>query len=425
MPEEKPGGSAEPRTSRWAVQWHSVSYRMLLLSSGLIITLVAAGGVLVLSGRTGRGLRELLHGTAGVESGSRAGSGRQAHFLNLEGKVQVKKVDSVQWIAAGYELGLDTGDLVQTGPESIARLAFAGGSTYTVKADTLITVEQNQGGEQGASRVGIQIRSGAVDLATGSWMNSGARAAIGFENAEAAVGANSRVAARTDPETHLSALAVTAGAADLVREGQHFTLSSWQEASFGATGDVKRTLVLAAPTPLQPQDLEPIIAPQPTQASIAFSWSPAQGANGYFLEVSNSALFSRILAQQRTTLPSASLTGMAAGDYFWVVRAIDAQGNAGPPSDAYRFTLVALASTQQMLLQVQPPTLHGNVAEISGRTEPGATLIINGQTVADLLPDGRFRYFTAPLPHGTQIIAITGQNRRGGTAIQRISVVIP
>ena len=69
--------------------------------------------------------------------------------------------------------------------------------------------------------------------------------------------------------------------------------------------------------------------------------------------------------------------------------------------------------------------IHGRLAEISGRTEPGAAIIINGQPVANIAPDGNFRYFTEPLDPGEHTIVIIGQNRRGGTARQQITIVVP
>ena len=68
---------------------------------------------------------------------------RQARFVNLDGKVQVNKVNSVEWASADYQITLDKGDMIQTGPEGVARIAFADGTTYTVKGDTLVTVEEN------------------------------------------------------------------------------------------------------------------------------------------------------------------------------------------------------------------------------------------------------------------------------------------
>ena len=78
-----------------------------------------------------------------------------------------------------------------------------------------------------------------------------------------------------------------------------------------------------------------------------------------------------------------------------------------------------------MMLEIATPELHGNVVEISGRTEPGAALIINGESVADIRPDGSFKYFTSSMARGSQSVVITGQNRRGGTAIKRVEIVIP
>ena len=78
-----------------------------------------------------------------------------------------------------------------------------------------------------------------------------------------------------------------------------------------------------------------------------------------------------------------------------------------------------------MMLEIESPELHGNVVEISGRTEPGAALIINGESVADIHPDGTFKHFTQALTRGSQTIVVTGQNRRGGTTIKRVEIVIP
>jgi hypothetical protein len=78
-----------------------------------------------------------------------------------------------------------------------------------------------------------------------------------------------------------------------------------------------------------------------------------------------------------------------------------------------------------MLLDVDATELQGNVVEVIGRTEPGAALIINGEEVADIQQDGRFRYFTPAMERGSHTIVITGQNRRGGTAIKRVDIVIP
>ena len=126
-------------------------------------------------------------------------SARQARFVNLDGKVQVKKENSVQWTTADYQITLDKGDLVQTGPEGVARIAFADGTTYTVKGDTLVTVEENIVAQDRASQVAVHISSGQVDLATGTWEVPGSTAQVSFENAVASLRENSRAAVNSDP----------------------------------------------------------------------------------------------------------------------------------------------------------------------------------------------------------------------------------
>jgi uncharacterized protein YfaP (DUF2135 family) len=122
---------------------------------------------------------------------------------------------------------------------------------------------------------------------------------------------------------------------------------------------------------------------------------------------------------------SVDINGLEAGDYFWNVIAMDQKKKSSEVSETFKFTLVAQGKTQEMALAIDGVQLHGRVAEIIGRTEPGATLIVNGQAVPNISRDGTFRHFTEPLPPGEHTIVVIGQNRRGGTAKQQTSIVVP
>ena len=98
--------------------------------------------------------------------------------------------------------------------------------------------------------------------------------------------------------------------------------------------------------------------------------------------------------------------------------ATDQKKRSSEVSDTFKFTLVAQGKTQEMVLEIDSTQLHGRVVEIIGRTEPGAALIVNGQPVPNIAPDGSFRHFTEPLTPGEHTIVVIGQNRRGGTAKQ-------
>jgi hypothetical protein len=349
----------------------------------------------------------------------------QARFVNLDGRVEVKKVNSVNWDIADYHTTLDKGDLIRTASDGAARITFVDGTTYTIKNDSFVTVEENSIDRDRSTSVAVHISSGAVDLATPTWGSSRSKAEVSFANARASLQENSRAAVSSDPTTNENQITVSAGAADMQVGQQHIEINKWERASVASSGVVTKTSVLAPPNLAEPVNLQPLIEPDPKHASVHFSWGAVPEAVSYDLRVSTNAMFTRVVQEKVVAGTSADLTGLESGDYFWTVTATDAHKRDSAPADSFRFTVVAQGKEQDMLLEVDSPQLDGNVVELVGLTEPGAALIINGDAVADIRPDGHFRYFTQALARGSHEFVITGQNRRGGTAIKRVDIVIP
>jgi len=406
------------------VYWTSVSYRTVALYAALGLVIVITVLYLVNPNLYDTTLRRLSSALGASNAPPAVLTQTQARFVNLDGRVQVKKVSSVQWVAADYRTTLDKGDLIETGSDGAARITFADGTTYTVKADTLVTVEENIV-QRDRTRVGVHISSGAVDLATGTAVSADSKAAITFADAMASLRENSRAAVRSDPRKNEHEITVAAGTAEVQRGQERVELGKWERASVLVGGPLTKTNVLAPPDLAQPVNLQPLIVPEPKRAAVRFEWKPVPGAVAYQLRVSNTSMFALPVTDKRVEATSAEVTGLEAGDYFWNVIAIDPRKNASEPSDTYKFTLVAQGKSQEMLLDVEGTQLHGDVVEVMGRTEAGAALLINGQQVADIRSDGHFRHFTQPLGRGSNTIVITGQNRRGGTATKSVPIVVP
>ena len=414
------------KVSRVEVYWHTVQYRTVVLYAIVLVAIVLAAVYLVFPDVSAGVMKRISDAVGTPDNGVAAKfSARQARFVNLDGKVQVKKVNSVQWMNADYQITLDKGDLIQTSSEGVARIAFADGTTYTVKGDTLVTVEENNVDQDRATQVGVHISSGQVDLQTGSWPVPGSTAEVSFENAVASLRSNSRAAVRSDPGTKEQEITVDAGSAELNRGAEHVDIGQYERAAFPTGGSITKSQVLAPPQLVEPLNLQPIIVADPKHDPIHFSWKPAATAKMYDFQASTTTMFNHIVMEKKTAATSVDISGLDPGDYFWRVHAIDENNNVRDASDSYKFTLVAQGKEQEMVLDVDDTQLQGNVVEVIGRTEPGAALIINGAEVADIKPDGHFRYFTDPMTRGSHTIVITGQNRRGGTAIKRVDVVIP
>ena len=417
-----------PKISTVEVYWKTVTYRTVAMYAFLILAVILAGLYLIYPESFSGTITKVSKTLGGGGNANAELSAKQAKFVNLDGKVQVKKVNSVQWVTADYRMALDKGDLIQTSGDGAARVNFADGTTYTVQADTLVTVEENSVGRDSETRVAMHITSGAVDLATGTWDSPKSKAEVSFSNAVASVQQNSRAVVRSDPHTNQTDITVSSGTAELATTDgrQHVEIGKWERVTVPPSGGtVLKTAMLAPPDLSEPLNLQPLSVPDPKHAPVHFEWKPVPEAISYELRVSTTSMFSRIVMDRKLPGTSVEITGLDPGDYFWDVMATDAQKHVSAASDTFKFTLATQGKGQEMMLEIGPTELHGNVVEISGRTEPGAALIINGESVADIHPDGTFKYFTQSLGRGSHSIAVTGQNRRGGIAIKRVEIVVP
>src|ERR1700734_632420 len=421
----KNSAAAKSKVTRVEVDWHTVKYRTVVLYAVVVMAILLACVYLVFPDFSNAVLKKISAASGPPDGGVANPSSRQARFVNLDGRVQVKKVNSVQWVNADYQLTLDKGDLIQTASEGVARIQFADGTTYTVKGDTLVTVEENLVEQDHAASVGVHITSGQVDLATGTWEVAGSKAEVSFENAVASLQANSRAALSSNPETKQQEFTVASGSAQLARGAEHLDIGQWERVTFPTGGAITKSQVLAPPQPVTPLNLQPIIVGDPKRDPVHFSWNPVATAKTYQFQASTTAAFSHLVQDKKTATESVDVVGLEPGDYYWRVRAIDADGKTSDVSDSFKFSLVVHGKELEMLLEIDSTELQGNLVEVVGRTEPGAALIINGEQVASIQGDGHFRHFLPAMTKGSHEIIITGQNRRGGTATKRVEVVIP
>jgi len=327
-------------------------------------------------------------------------------------------------VDADYHTALDKGDLIQTASDGAARITFADGTEYTVKADTLVTVEENNVTKDRANTA-VRINTGEVNLATPTWSSRDSQAAISVEDATAYVQQNSRATVKNDPNKNEHEIVVATGAAEVQRGQEKIELTQYEKVSFANGGATQKSNVLAPPGLVSPLNLAPIISENPKTAQIRFEWQQVEDAVGYTLRISPTTMFTKLVKEVKVSGTSAEVSGLESGDYFWNVTASDAKKQTSEFSETFKFTLVAQGKTQEMLLDIESTQIHGRVAELIGKTEPGAALIINGQAVANISPDGSFRHFTEPLEPGQHTIVVIGSNRRGGTAKQQVSIVVP
>jgi hypothetical protein len=418
-------GLPKQKVNRVEVYWTAVTYKTVLVY--ILIALALAIGVIYLMNPAfvDKAVARIQQKFSGGEADAGPLTPGQIRFVSANGAVQVKKVNSVTWTSAEPGIALDKGDLIRTGGDGLARLSFPDGTTYTVKADTFVTVEENSVDKDKSTNVAVHISSGTVDLTTPAWDSPRSTAGISFADARASMKENSRAAVHSDDKTNQGDITLMSGGADVKTKSETVSLNKWERAAVAPGTGIVKSNVLAPPDLLEPLNMYPDIVPDPKQAQIRFEWKPVPEAVEYVLKISSNATFNKVATEKRVSGTSTEVTGLDAGDYFWNVVAVSGGKKESEASDTYKFTLVAQGKTTEMILAVDDTVLHGSVVEIMGHTEPSAALMINGNNVASIKPDGHFTYFTEPLSKGSHTIVIIGQNRRGGTATKRVDIVVP
>src|ERR1017187_4744423 len=411
------------------VQWTTISYRTIALYIVLAILLMMGITYLISPKFVVNTATQMLEVVASSPSVRQSTSSRkEAHFVNLDGNVRVKKASSFQWMRADFNTSLEKGDFVQTGSDGVARIIFSDGTNYTLKPDALIVGEETREYPvTRATKVAVQVTSGAVDLATGHFETPGSTSQVSFADAVATLNEESRAMVRNDPDQNVHQITLDSGQAQVTRGSTSVQLGQYEQVSFAdEKAGLVRSKVIAPPALLTPPNMELLQVQDPKSTELIFSWSEVPEAQAYHLQISPSVMLSNFIVDKKVTgKTSVPVSGLEEGIYYWMVSAIDAKGVESRPSQANRLNLLHQVVGNQAYLEVTKIIQHGRVVEVQGKTEPGTTVIINNEQVFSISPDGTFRGFTSPFPDTrSNVVPITAQDHKGNTNTIRKTVVI-
>lgn len=372
------------------------------------------------------GLLEKVAGLAPPLKGPSAAVAQQAHFTALDGTIKVRKGNGNSWINADYNVPLEKGDVVQTGAEGMAKIVFNDGTNYTVKQDSLIVIEENSANDQQQTSVSVAVTTGTVDLTTATYVQ-GSKSQVIVAGAKASLAPDSAAMVHNNPKDDQHEILVKKGSGEVERNGEVARLAPWDKVSFQSTSKtMERATEISPPVPITPGNMMPVfINAGETSKEVEFAWQPVATAAGYRLRISHNPYFSSLLLDKKVETPSVVVTGLPVGAYYWSVQSFDAVGKESVESEKNRFTIIVKAKEKiDLSLEIDPLVQHGHVIEVTGKTEAGARVMVNGREVPLVGDDGSFHYFTPPLPNGENLITITAQNSKGGVNTHQEKVVI-
>ncbi len=416
------------------IAWKTVTYRSVMLMIAAVLSVVAFGAHLAFPEFTQNTVKSasnfftnFMERIAGTGDAAKPGNqvSQQAHITALDGTVRVKKAGSDTWVRADYSVPLEKGDVIQTGPEGMAKIVFNDGTNYTVKQDSLIVIEENSANEHQQTNVAVNVNTGTVDLATGTYLQ-GSRSTVIMDGATASLAPESSARVKKDPKAQHDEILITKGNGTVERGGKTLQLGAWEMAKMKPdTLGLEKVKEIGPPTPISPANMMPIFAGGGESKPIEFSWTPMVNAKGYRLQVSRNPYFSSLAVDRNVTSSAVMVSGLDEGPYYWMVQSFDGGGKQSIESEKNRFTVIAKEKDAGAIaLDLDPLIQHGHVIELTGKTEAGARVMVNGHEVPVIGGDGTFHYFMPPMPTGESVITITAQNSKGGVNTQQEKVVI-
>jgi hypothetical protein len=418
---------AQRRKSAFQISYVTITYRSVFMGTLAVISVAAivmyftfpdTTNRLIMSGQLG--LERLLTRAGFLNSHddrqvSDPGP-QQAHFINIDGVVRVKKASSNTWVTADYSLALEKNDVVQTADEGIARVRFADGTNYTVKPDSLIVIQENSVNESQQAKVAVQVTTGTVDLATAGAMVRGSKSQVIVAGATATFSPESAGEVQNDPRNDQHSILVKKGGAEVQRGSEDLKIGENEMLAFTTDSpNMVKTKEIGPPVLMDPKSGDNVQL-DPKSKGITLTWAPVDGIHSFHVRVSRNQFFTGpLVVDQNWTHLELVLANLSPGSYWWEVQSVSDNGKLSSGSERNKFTVVPYAENGAKIpLEIVSLIQHGHVFELKGQTEPGARVMVNGQEVAMINPDGTFHHFTNQLPTGENWITVTAQNSKGG-----------
>ena len=411
------------RVNQFDLDWWVVQKRALYLAVLILIVSVIAGSAALYVWKYGNPFKSVA-----MHSDPRAG----ARFMSFEGDVRVIRSSTRQVVVANNDVQLYPGDTVQTQADGRARISMADGSTVVVRPNSTIIIRDNASAEDGKrSNVHVVVDSGQMSVRTQPQSEDNKNV---IETPKTRNQISGQTAASFGVNTEgTEEIRVNSGTVESAnRAGERLSLQGGEYVSVNQSGTISKSeRLLDVPQPLQPRDLEKILASGSGSASVALRWQkPQSGVPCYYrVEVATSPFFvsaGRVIERDQLVVTQFNASDLRPGSYFWRIRATASSGQTSDWSEPLKFMVTTQGAANMAAVPVSNLTsvyLGGNVYIIRGTTSPGTSVRVSGRE-ATAVGDGNFQV-QINAPPGMREVTIEASDVQGNNTQYRVALTRP
>jgi len=364
-----------------------------------------------------RGAEELAQAILGEQPASGESGVR---VVRVDGDVRLKRAGQFLWEELNDRAVLRSGDQVRTGANATARLVYFDGTSVSVEPGTLLEIRDLvRDDERRTQRVSERLAWGALSASKQDPQGTLTTHEISTESASVQARKAAEFRVRHDRESGVSEVVSYRGELTLRSEQGEVPLPESTRVELDRGRIVSRAQLLDPPRLTFPPDQRTFLAP--SQARVSAGWSAVDRAKSYRVQLAEDQVFSRrIVDFDRNDAAAVEFPALSPGTYYWRVMAVDAAGNEGLWSESRKFRVLGAEfrdpeDRQAPVLDVSEILVVGSNAIVSGRTEPGALVWVDGERV-DLDDDGRFTWLVKLKEDGRNRIQFLAQDAAGNEA---------
>src|SRR6266850_2559286 len=350
----------ESKVSHFDLEWWVVQKRAIYVVAFILSVCAIAGGAALYVWKYGNPLKNVA-----TRSESLAG----ARFMSFEGDVRVIRASTRQVVIANTDIQLYPGDTVQTQTDGRARIGMADGSTVVVRPNSTIIIRDNVSAEDGKrSNVHVVVDSGQMLVRTPQQSEDN-KNVVETPKTQNQITGQTQASFGVNPEGNEEIRVNSGNVESTNRTGERLSLNGGDYVSVNQSGTIsKPEHLLDVPQPLQPRDLEKILAGGNGSATVALRWQkPQSGVPSYYrLELATSPFFvpaGRVMERDQLVVTQFNASDLRPGSYFWRIRATASSGQTSDWSEPLKF----IVTTQGANLTAVPVSnlsavyLGGNV----------------------------------------------------------------
>jgi len=308
-------------------------------------------------------------------------------IVGISRRVQRRGGRSLAWNTAKLGDKFVRNDAVQTFSRSTASLEINDSSLLTIGENSLIIFGRQETDPFLNSQESVLIMvSGELSGTLSGDADSPFRFGVSLPNSDVTLLTQNPggkvdflITVNDDRSTTLS---LHSGMAEIVgRDGQRITINAHESITVDSTG----TQLLVRQLPLAPTSIGPknnaVVVYRNVPKKILFSWGAVEQADRYHVVVARDPEFSDRLVDDDVVGTSFTHGALGTGTYYWHVRSRVAWSQSSK-SEVRQIRVLQDLEAPELQLDPLADTVLAGVWHLTGRTEPGASVYVDGVQIS-------------------------------------------